>query len=192
MARSTEQESKEDRQNSRRLAQTLGKFIALVLVVLAVVLIGRYCRVEVPPFSPDAKIVSIDGDTIKAANGDEYRLFGIDAPELKQSCVEANGKPWLCGRAAKAKLTTLINRGKVDCEPRSKDRHGRIVAVCSAEGIPDLGEAMVRDGYALDQGGAAGHPYRDAEQEARSTKRGLWRGSFELPAEWRAANPDGG
>ena len=176
-------------QSSRQLAQALGKLIALVLVVIAVILIERYCTVEVPPFGPGANIVSVDGDTIRAANGAEYRLFGIDAPELAQTCTEANGKTWLCGRAAKAKLTTLIKGGNVTCESRATDRFGRIVSVCSAQGVPDLGEAMVRDGYAIDLGGAAGNPYRDAEGEAQTAKRGIWRGTFERPSDWRLANP---
>jgi endonuclease YncB( thermonuclease family) len=176
-------------QSSRALAQALGKVIALVLVVVAVILIERYCTVEVPPFGPGANIVSVDGDTIRAANGAEYRLFGIDAPELHQSCTEANGKTWLCGRAAKAKLTTLMKGGNVTCEARATDGFGRSVAVCSAAGVPDLGEAMVRDGYAIDLGGAAGNPYRDAEAEAEAAKRGIWRGSFERPSDWRLANP---
>ncbi len=176
-------------QSSRALAQALGKLIALVLVVVVVILIERYCTVEVPPFGPGANIVSVDGDTIRAGNGVEYRLFGIDAPELGQSCAEANGKTWLCGRAAKAKLTTLIKGGNVNCESRATDRFGRVVAVCSAAGVPDLGEAMVRDGYAIDLGGAAGNPYRDAEAEAQTAKRGIWRGTFERPSDWRLANP---
>jgi endonuclease YncB( thermonuclease family) len=178
-----------EEQSSRQLAQALGKLIALVLVVIAVILIERYCTVEVPPFGPGANIVSVDGDTIRAANGAEYRLFGIDAPELAQTCTEANGKTWLCGRAAKAKLTTLIKGGNVTCESRATDRFGRIVSVCSAQGVPDLGEAMVRDGYAIDLGGAAGNPYRDAEAEAQTAKRGIWRGTFEWPSDWRLANP---
>jgi endonuclease YncB( thermonuclease family) len=175
--------------SSRALAQALGKLIALALVVVAVILIERYCTVEIPPFGPGAKIVSIDGDTLRAANGAEYRLFGIDAPELAQSCSEANGKSWLCGRAAKAKLTTLIKGGEVNCQSRATDRFGRTVAVCSAAGVPDLGEAMVREGYAIDLGGAAGNPYRDAEAEAQTAKRGIWRGTFERPSDWRLANP---
>jgi endonuclease YncB( thermonuclease family) len=174
-------------QSSRALAQALGKLIALVLVVVAVILIERYCTVEVPPFGPGAEIVSVDGDTIRAANGAEYRLFGIDAPELAQTCTEANGKSWLCGRAAKARLTTLMKGGNVNCEARATDRFGRTVAVCSAAGVPDLGEAIVRDGYAVDLGGAAGN--RDAEAEAQAAKRGIWRGTFERPADWRLANP---
>jgi endonuclease YncB( thermonuclease family) len=189
VTRSTDQKTGDDRQASRKLAQTLGKLIALVLVVIAVLLIERYCQVQVPPFGPGAKIVSVDGDSLRAANGAEYRLFGIDAPELHQTCNEADGKSWLCGRAAKAKLTTLIKGGNVNCEARATDRFGRIVAVCSAEGVPDLGEAMVRDGYAIDLGGAAGNPYRDAQAEAEAAKRGIWRGTFERPSDWRQTNP---
>ena len=189
MARSTDQETKDERQSSRQLAQAVGKLIALVLVVIAVILIERYCVPKPEPFGPGAKIVAIDGDTLKAGNGAEYRIFGIDAPELGQTCNEANGKSWLCGRAAKAKLTTLIKRGNVNCEARASDRFGRIVAVCSAEGIPDLGETLVRDGYAIDLGGAAGNPYREAQAEAEAAKRGIWRGTFERPSDWRQANP---
>jgi endonuclease YncB( thermonuclease family) len=192
VAQNTDQQAKEDRQASRKLAQTLGKVIALVLVLLIALLIERYCVPKPAPFGPGANVVSIDGDTLRAGDGSEYRLFGIDAPELHQSCTEANGKSWLCGRAAKAKLTTLINRGNVNCEARAKDRYGRTVAVCSAEGVPDLGEAMVREGYAVDLGGAAGNPYADAEVEARDAKRGIWRGSFDRPSDWRAANPQNG
>src|SRR5262249_55536213 len=84
-----------------------------------------------------------------------------------QTCKEANGKSWACGRAAKARLTTLVKGGKVNCTAREKDRFGRIVAVCSAEGVPDLGDAMVRQGYAIDLGGEAGNPYQQAEVEAQ-------------------------
>jgi endonuclease YncB( thermonuclease family) len=189
VTRSTDQETKDQRTASRQLAQALGKLIALVLVVILVVLIERYCVPKPEPFGPGAKIVSIDGDTLRAGDGAEYRIFGIDAPELHQTCKEANGKSWLCGRAAKTKLTTLIKGGNVTCTVRATDRFGRNVAVCSAEGVPDLGEAMVRDGYAIDLGGAAGNPYRDAETEARDAKRGIWRGTFERPSDWRQANP---
>ena len=133
------QDAKQDRKLSRQLAQVLGKVIALVLIVVMVVLVERYCQVAVSPFGPDAKIIAIDGDSLRAEDGVEYRLFGIDAPELHQSCNEVNGKPWQCGRAAKAKLTAIINRGNVTSEARAKDRFGRIVAVCSAEGVPDVG-----------------------------------------------------
>ena len=182
------QYAKEDRKPSRQLAQALGKIVALVLIVVAVVLAERYCQVAVSPFDPDAKISAIDGDSLRAEDGVEYRLFGIDAPELHQSCNDVNGKSWQCGRAAKAELTAIINRGDVTCEARAKDRYGRIVAVCSAEGVPDVGEEMVRHGYAVVLGFGRSD-YQELQDEAEAAKRGIWRGSFERPSDWRAANP---
>ncbi len=189
MARRTASESDDGAGSSRRLATQVGRVIALVLVLALVLLIEHYCTKETPPFGPEARIVSIDGDSIRAANGAEYRIFGIDAPELHQTCKEANGKSWACGRAAKARLTVLMKGGNVTCEARDKDRYGRIVAVCSADGVPDLGEALVRQGYAIDLGGAMGNPYQEAESQARAEKRGIWRGTFERPSDWRQAHP---
>jgi endonuclease YncB( thermonuclease family) len=173
----------------KALAQQLGKIVALVILVALVLLFQRYCTVEPEPFGPEANIISIDGDTLRAGNGAEYRIFGIDAPELKQTCEEANGREWLCGRAAKVRLTKLIKDGGVTCEIKSTDRYGRNIAVCSANSVPDLGEALVRDGYAIDLGGQTGYAYADAESEAREAKRGIWRGSFQRPGEWREDNP---
>jgi len=173
---------------AKALANTLGKIIALALVFGLVLLINHYCSIRPEPFGPDAHIVSIDGDTLRAGNGAEYRLYGVDAPELKQTCEEANGKTWLCGRAAKTKLTKLMKGGNVTCEEKTKDRHGRVIAVCSAEGVLDLGEAMVLAGYAVDLV-SEGNPYKEAEKEARDAKRGIWRGTFEEPARWRRAHP---
>jgi endonuclease YncB( thermonuclease family) len=58
------------------------------------------------------------------------------------------------------------------------------LAVCSAGNISDVGEILVREGYAvnfaLDHGG-----YPAAEREAQSARRGLWQGEFESPRNWR-------
>lgn len=188
-SRTTTRKRSRSRSSSKTVASQIGKAVALLVVLGAVLLFERYCTAQVEPFGPDARIVSIDGDSLRAANGDEYRIFGIDAPELKQSCKEANGRSWACGRAAKVKLTKLIKGGGVACEVRDKDRFGRYVAVCSAEGVPDLGEALVRDGYAIDLGRKFGNPYAAEEAEAKADKRGIWRGTFERPADWRYANP---
>ncbi len=188
-AQQAKDEAKDGAKAKRQLAQAIGKAIALVLVVLVVFLFERYCSVKPPAFGPDAKVTAIDGDTIRAGNGVEYRIFGVDAPELHQTCKDASGKSWLCGRAAKAKLTTLMKTGAVNCVARATDRYNRIVAVCSAQGVPDLGEQLVRDGYAIDLGGEAGNPYQAAETEAKDAKRGIWRGAFDRPSDWRQAHP---
>jgi hypothetical protein len=38
----------------------------------------------------------VDGDTLDFS-GTRVRLFGIDAPETKQSCTAAKGGDYLCG-----------------------------------------------------------------------------------------------
>ncbi len=42
----------------------------------------------------------IDGDTI-VIKGKKIRLFGIDAPEMKQICFNELNNPYPCGREAK-------------------------------------------------------------------------------------------
>ena len=89
---------------------------------------------------------------------------------------------------SESQTLAIINRGNVTCEAQAKDRFGRIVAVCRAKGVSDISEAMVRDGYAIGLTFARGN-YQEAQDEAQAAKRGIWRGSFERPADWRAANP---
>jgi endonuclease YncB( thermonuclease family) len=43
------------------------------------------------------RVAPIDGDTLKSSTT-EVRLYGIDAPELAETCTDANGKEWACGR----------------------------------------------------------------------------------------------
>jgi endonuclease YncB( thermonuclease family) len=125
----------------------------------------------------------IDGDTLRA-DGERIRLVGIDAPELSQTCFDAQKREWSCGRAARARLIALISHEQVACIPQGRDRYGRTLATCSAGHVADLGEALVRDGYAVDYRRFTDQ-YLTVEQEARDAGRGIWRGTFERPELWR-------
>ena len=188
-SRRTARRRRSTRSTKNTLAQQLGKVIALVLVLGLVLLLQRYCGIAPEPFGPNANVVSMDGDTLRAGDGTEYRIFGIDAPELHQTCWELGGREWQCGRAAKVALTKLIKRGEVACEVKNTDRYGRSIAKCSAKGVPDIGEALVRDGYAVDLGRKTGYAYASVEADARAANRGIWRGTFQRPSEWRYENP---
>ena len=80
-------------------------------------------------------------------------------------------------------LRNLIGGAQVTCVQRDKDRYGRIVAVCHANGV-DLNAAMVLSGMAL-----AYRKYSDdyagQEAPAKVAGRGLWAGRFVRPWEWR-------
>ena len=127
-----------------------------------------------------------DGDSLRSGNL-RIRLFGIDAPELKQRCADQNGILWGCGVAAQRQLNDLIGTNKgLQCSLRDVDRYGRLVMQCFS-GSTDLGAAMVRSGHAL--------AYRDfsdlyiaEEKQAKTALIGVWRGTFSPPWEWRRQN----
>lgn len=175
---------------THELARVLGRFIAILIVLIAAALFARYCGFEQDVhFKVADRVAAIDGDTLRS--GDiEVRLYGIDAPELDQTCSLEGGRSWACGREAQNRLKSLIGRYAVDCTPRARDKFNRIIATCGTSKVPDLGEALVREGLAVnlssdrDEG-----PYVDAEIEAQAAKRGIWQGDFERPSDWRQAHP---
>jgi endonuclease YncB( thermonuclease family) len=123
----------------------------------------------------------IDGDTLEI-HGQRIRLFGIDAPESRQTC-EAAGQTYRCGQQAALALANRIGQLTVACEPRDTDRYGRIVAICRA-GAEDLNGWMVAQGWALAyrQYSAA---YVGRENAAHAAGLGIWRGAFTAPWDWR-------
>ena len=123
----------------------------------------------------------VDGDTLALAS-ERIRLHGIDAPESAQTCV-AGGVRWRCGEHATRGLRERIGGRTVACEERDVDRYGRIVAVCRAGG-EDLNAWMVEYGFALAYRRYS-RAYVGEETVARSSRRGLWRGDFVAPWDWR-------
>ena len=92
------------------------------------------------------KVKVIDGDTIHVGNV-KYRLFGIDAPEIKQVC-EKNNKKIECGVIAKNLLKIKIGNKIPECIVKDKDRYQRFVAECFVD-KESLSKFMVREGYAV-------------------------------------------
>lgn len=137
----------------------------------------------------------VDGDTF-TLGPDRIRLWGIDAPEGRQVCRDGAGQDYRCGDRARDQLRALIGDRAVDCRQRDHDQYGRSVSQCRAGGV-DLGEGMVRAGWAVEYRSFSHGAYAAAEAEAKAAKRGLWAGTFEPPlayraderAEMRAASP---
>ncbi|EDP6890720.1 thermonuclease [Campylobacter upsaliensis] len=128
----------------------------------------------------------IDGDTIellaKTSKENPYnhitklkiRLYGIDAPELKQAY----------GKEAKEYLSALVLKQEVSLIIENKDKYERIVGTIFLKG-KDINKEMVKNGYA--------HAYESfskkylAEQaDAKMFKLGLWQDERVMsPSEFR-------
>jgi endonuclease YncB( thermonuclease family) len=150
--------------------------------LVAVALLALAALAPRPVAAQSGHATVIDGDTLEV-EGVRVRLWGIDAPETRQTCSTA-GATYPCGRHATGHLRLLVSDREVRCEPRARDRWGRVVAVCRAGGL-DLGAAMVRDGWAL-AFVRYSRDYMLEEATAYGARRGVWAGTFVAPWHWRA------
>ena len=123
----------------------------------------------------------VDGDTlvVLAAGEQQYkvRLGGIDCPERGQAF----------GKRAGEALSEMVFGKRVRLEERGKDRYGRVLAHvwledgrCVNEEMLQLGMAWHYKRYNQDT------HWADLEEEARSTRRGLWADKDQVaPWDWR-------
>ena len=129
----------------------------------------------------DGEALVIDGKTLEVG-GKRFRLFGIDAPDLGQTCRWPN-KDIPCGKISKTALMDLVAQTRMACAPMAGPRDGIPLARCSADGF-DIARNMVHTGWAL-----AFRPqstlYVDTENKAKAARRGLWKGEFTPPWVWR-------
>jgi endonuclease YncB( thermonuclease family) len=134
-----------------------------------------------------------DGGTVDVA-GVTYRLDGIDAPELDQMCIDDHADPWACGVEARDQLSSLIGGHEVHCEDLGvgttyRKRH---IGICTVEGVPaSLNQLLVRQGFALNFEPYARGRFREDEAAAKDKRRGLWKGCFVSPQEFRWGRKDG-
>ena len=124
----------------------------------------------------------IDGDSFRL-RGRRIQLHGIDAPELDQIC-EVKGQKVACGQFSRQALIKLTVGVLVQCDRLDTDPNGYDDSRCSADGL-DISSAMVRSGHAVAYR-AHSMDYVSDEDRAKGRKFGLWRGTFQMPWQWRA------
>lgn len=117
----------------------------------------------------------VDGDTVKLEDGRSVRYIGIDTPET----VDPRRPVGCFGKEASAENKAVVSGEDVRLERdvSDTDRYGRLLRYVYVGDI-FVNEYLVREGYAR----ASSYPpdvkyqdvFREAEREARESKRGLW------------------
>ena len=129
------------------------------------------------PIVGKARIV--DADTMQIGSV-VIRLEGIDAPEIKQSCRNSEGKAFDCGLVASRMLAEFIKTADLRCESSGLDQTGRTLAYCFLSDGTELNAKLVATGYAF-----AFTQYSDRyvahEKLAQTARLGLWSGTFSYP-----------
>lgn len=134
------------------------------------------------------KARAIDGDSIKV-NNSEIRLFGIDAPEYKQKCLDKNNDEYSCGMVSQDFLSKLINGKQLECFYAEKDKYDRFLSKCFVQKL-SVNEEMIKSGMAVIYNFSESSKKMDElEEYAKRNKFGIWQGSFELPKNYRKNNP---
>ncbi len=152
------------------------------LLVAIVLLAAAAGAVRAQEVSGPATV--IDGDTLEVA-GQRFRLFGIDAPDLGQSCP-LDGRTIDCGHIASTALSDLTAGGIVSCDAVEKRGDGVVIAMCTSDGF-DISENMVYTGWARADIRVSKR-YADTEARSQGARRGLWAGEFLPPWDWRRDN----
>lgn len=148
-----------------------------LLMVFGILIAARLENANEARYS--GRFFAIDGDTL-SSQGERFRLVGIDAPELAQSC-ERDGQDWACGRRAKETMQAFLDAGLVQCLGNDRDKYKRVLVRCSVSGL-DLGAEMVSAGLAVTT-----EYFLFASEQALAQEKGIgmWGGAFDQPRDWR-------
>ena len=123
----------------------------------------------------------IDGETLEIQN-QRIKLWGVDAPELNQTCKNGQDAGYDCGKEAASALSQwLTELQPVRCEPRGNDNSGNTIAICYTSTGDDIASWMVRNGYAVDWPKYSNGFYGVSEKQAQSNKSGIWQHNEAAP-----------
>lgn len=157
---------------------------ALMICALMVLMMAAPAQAGSAGGSGPATVIG--GQTMDVA-GQRFALHAIAAPHLEQTC-EWPDRTIPCGDISRTALMDLVIAAAVNCQPvvGAATFDGVIFARCDVDGF-DVGRNMVHTGWAVADPRVS-DVYTDTEMNARNARRGLWKGTFEMPWKWHAAD----
>ncbi len=172
---------------------TLSDLVDVLLSLITLIVLSYTAPIESPQTSSlestlstasaEAFLVTrvVDGDTLKVASDETeltVRLIGINTPETKDP-----RKPVECfGEAASKKMQNLVENKTVllsqDSSQSERDRYNRLLRYVALPSGEDVGEILIREGYAQEYTYNSPYAkqdlYQAAEISAQNEQRGLW------------------
>jgi endonuclease YncB( thermonuclease family) len=156
-----------------------------VIPLLGMLLLANPVRAA-SPIVRDANTIQL-GETT-------YRLDGVDAPELDQVCIDDHADPWSCGVDARDQLTRLVGGHAIHCDDLGPDKahRKRHLGLCTAQGETlSLNQQLIRLGFAMNFQPSAKSRFDKDQAGARDDRKGIWKGCFVAPQEFRLGKKDG-
>lgn len=139
-----------------------------------------------PQFNKEfsGKAFVLDGDSLRVG-GKEVRLIEIDAPEYSQTCFNEKKHEYACGQISRDFLIDLVGGKMVRCIYATRDKYDRFLSKCFIN-EKSINQEILRNGMAVIYNFAdVDEEIIAIEAEAKKARRGIWRGAFELPKDYR-------
>lgn len=132
-----------------------------------------------------------DGDTFTMDNGTVVRLWGVDAPEMKnprahceeQLCLDEYGNFYRCANEATQYLIKLLSNKHITCVSRGTS-YNRMIGDCYADNVR-VSATMIHSGWAVEDRRFSMGRFTEIETVARLMHYGIWQGRFEMPWDYR-------
>ena len=148
-------------------------------LLAAAVLIGLSAAAEAQSLRKGDQVAGpaavVDGQSFDIKS-DRFKLWGIDTPDRHTSCYR-NGLRWRPTADSRAALRRCIDGKIVTCKVGKLERkwfRDIYVSECWTDDGTDVGDCMVRSGWATDYTCYSGGYYEGLESEAKTKGIGLW------------------
>ena len=131
------------------------------------------------PHQINAKVTEVRSGYLFKMGPHFVKLYGIDAPDPAQTCLDKRGSTYKCGKKSKKMLERLILGRTISCQIAGGDYSGNYIATCKTRGV-DVGASLLTAGWAVADR-ATTSVYTPYEDDAHRKKQGLWAGKFMAP-----------